>query len=153
MAHRGCEQHNEDGTKDVFVGTHERTLDDKGRLALPVAFRAQLGERGFLVDLGTCLAVYTEAGFREAVDRLNAEVRDGGADQDAVRLIASSAHEVSPDSQGRIVLPAGHRNAAALENEATVIGAINRVEIWNPTGWEELKARDTGDGPAKGKWL
>ena len=27
----------------MFVGTHERSLDEKGRMALPVSFRSQLG--------------------------------------------------------------------------------------------------------------
>ncbi len=137
----------------MFVGTHERMLDEKGRLALPVAFRTQLGERGFLVDLDTCLGVYTDAGFREAVDRLNEQVRNGQASQDALRLIASSAHEVKPDSQGRITVPAWHREAAGIENEIVAIGAINRVEIWHPARWQEKKDESADEGRAGGSWL
>ena len=136
----------------MFVGTHERMLDDKGRLALPVAFRTQLGERGFLVDLDTCLGVYTDVGFREAIDRLSEQVRAGEASQDALRVVSSSAHEVKPDSQGRIVVPAWHREAAQLESEVVAIGAINRVEIWRPDRWHQTK--DASDeGRAGGSWL
>ena len=32
----------------MFVGAFERQLDDKGRLALPAAFRVRLGEHCYL---------------------------------------------------------------------------------------------------------
>jgi DNA-binding transcriptional regulator/RsmH inhibitor MraZ len=32
----------------VFVGTFEHSLDDKGRVVLPSAFRSHLAERGFV---------------------------------------------------------------------------------------------------------
>ena len=33
----------------MFVGAHERQLDDKGRVALPATYRAHLGEHCYLV--------------------------------------------------------------------------------------------------------
>ena len=137
----------------MFVGTHERMLDEKGRLALPVAFRSQLGQRGFLVDLEVCLGIYTEDGFREAIDRLNEQVRTGEASQDALRVVSSSAHEVKPDSQGRIVVPTWHREAVGLRNEVVAIGAINRIEIWRPTRWAKKKDAAAGENRAAGSWL
>ena len=40
----------------MFVGAHERQLDDKGRVALPATYRAHLGEHCYLVK-GTDMCV------------------------------------------------------------------------------------------------
>ena len=47
----------------MFVGAHDRQLDDKGRVALPATYRAHLGERCYLVK-GTdkCVEVIVHAG-------------------------------------------------------------------------------------------
>ena len=36
-----------------------------------------------------------------------------------------------------MAIPAHLRNFAGLENEVLVLGAIDRVELWNPTAWTE----------------
>jgi MraZ protein len=43
---------------------------------------------------------------------------------------------VTPDAQGRILIPASLRGAAELEGQALLVGAINKVEIWNPATFE-----------------
>jgi MraZ protein len=49
-----------------------------------------------------------------------------------VREITSNAVEVSPDKQGRILIPAWLQEAASLEGTVLLSGNIDRVEIWNP---------------------
>jgi MraZ protein len=55
------------------------------------------------------------------------------------------------DRQGRIVLPARMRVYAGLENDVTVVGVIDRVELWDPTRWqtnigpEELRFTEGAD--------
>lgn len=147
-------RHNDTGMDHtVFVGTHERTLDEKGRMALPVSFRSQLGERGYLVDLDGCLGIYAEDGFRETVDRLNDRVRRGDASQDSLRVFSASVHDLKVDSQGRVVLPASHRAKADIDSDVVVIGAINRIEVWQPDGWTEIQQHADGDDRRAGSWL
>ena len=124
----------------MFVGTFEHSLDDKGRVVLPSTFRAQLADRGFLSQYDRCLGLWTEVGFQAMADRLTAKVRSGEAPQEALRAFAANAHEVRPDSQGRVTIPQRLRDFAGLEREAVVIGAIDRIEIWNAGRWNDQSA-------------
>ena len=48
------------------------------------------------------------------------------------RLVIGGAETHTPDSHGRILLSPDHRAYAGLEREATVLGLVDRFEIWNP---------------------
>jgi len=124
----------------MFVGTFEHSLDDKGRVVLPSTFRAQLADRGFLSQYDRCLGLWTEIGFEDMARRLTEKIRNGEASQEALRAFAANAHEVRPDSQGRITLPQRLRDFAALDREVVVIGAIDRIEIWNSGRWNDQSA-------------
>ncbi|CAB4886854.1 unannotated protein [freshwater metagenome] len=121
----------------MFVGTFEHSLDDKGRIVLPATFRAQLVDKGFLSQLDRCLGLWTEDGFAEVAKTLTERIREGLAPQEAMRAFAANAHEVRPDSQGRITIPQRLRDFARLERDAVVIGAINRIEIWDASRWDD----------------
>ena len=140
---------------DGFLGSFERSLDEKGRLALPKAFRSQLGESFVLstVSEGHCLGVWTEDEFRNALQRLTDEVRAGSQPQQQIRRFTASAVGVSQDSQGRIIVPGPLRDWAGLGRTSIVIGAGDRIEIWAPERWSqellELEESDAGSG----SWL
>jgi MraZ protein len=44
---------------------------------------------------------------------------------------------VEVDKQGRMAIPSHLRAFAGLEGDVLVHGAIDRVELWNPTWWEQ----------------
>jgi len=125
----------------MFVGTFEHSLDDKGRVVLPATFRAQLADKGYISQYDRCLGVWTESGFADMAERLTEKVRSGEARQEALRAFAANAHEVRPDSQGRITIPQRLREFAGLEGDVVVIGAINRIEIWNVGRWTDQSAQ------------
>jgi MraZ protein len=121
----------------VFVGTFEHSLDEKGRVVLPSTFRVQLVDKGFLSQWDRCLGLWTEEDFADVADRLTEKIREGLAPQEALRAFASNAHEVRPDSQGRITIPQRLREFAQLDRDAVVIGAIDRIEIWDAGRWND----------------
>jgi MraZ protein len=121
----------------VFVGTFEHSLDEKGRVVLPSTFRVQLVDKGFLSQWDRCLGLWTEEDFADVADRLTEKIREGRAPQEALRAFASNAHEVRPDSQGRITIPQRLREFAQLDRDAVVIGAIDRIEIWDAGRWND----------------
>lgn len=125
----------------MFVGTFEHSLDEKGRVVLPATFRNQLAQRGFVSQYQGCLGLWTEEGFRDVADRLMEKVREGAAPQSAVRAFAADATEVRPDSQGRILLPQRLRDHAHLDREVVVIGAIDRIEIWDADTWRSERSQ------------
>ena len=55
----------------------------------------------------------------------------------------STACEVVPDKQGRILLPAELRAYAGLEKDVTIIGNRNHAEIWATEAWNERRAAVT----------
>ena len=125
----------------MFVGTFEHSLDDKGRVVLPATFRSHLADRGFVSQFDACLGVWTEEGFADVAKRLTEKIREGLAPQDAMRAFSANAAEVKPDSQGRILLPHRLREFAGLDRDVVVIGAIDRIEIWDSRRWGDVAAR------------
>lgn len=121
----------------MFVGTFEHSLDDKGRVVLPALFRHYLADRGFLSQYDQCIGLWTPEGFESMATRLTEHVRAGEASQFALRAFAANAQEVKPDSQGRIMVPERLREFAALKRDVVIIGALDRVEIWDAARWRE----------------
>jgi MraZ protein len=50
-------------------------------------------------------------------------------------LFASASNE-TPDSQGRITVPAPLRQYAGLSKDCVVIGANSRIEVWDAEAWQ-----------------
>jgi len=55
--------------------------------------------------------------------------------RDYSRVFFASAFDEIPDKQGRITIPPGLRDYAALQRDCVVIGANTRLEIWDATAW------------------
>lgn len=122
----------------MFVGTFEHALDDKGRVVVPSAFRARLAEGGFVAKLERALGLWLPEGFESRVEDLRVLVRDGALGVDELRTYLAEAHEVHPDSQGRIFLPATLRLHAGLEDQIVFNGFGSRLEIWQETRWRQV---------------
>ena len=122
----------------TFIGSYTYTLDDKGRVSLPAPFRRDAEDQRFVllqVDEPS-LALYPESAWREVENRLRNLLRN---DPDARRWVLgmlASAVEVSPDSQGRILVPARLQEAARLDGQVLMVGMIDKVELWNPSDFE-----------------
>lgn len=126
----------------MFLGNFTPKLDDKGRLFLPAKFREQLSE-GVVVTRGQerCLTVWSQADFEELYLRTKETAKVTSKDfRDYARMLSSAASQETPDKQGRITIPPVLREYAALRKEVVVIGAWNRVEIWNPEAWATYQA-------------
>lgn len=125
----------------MFLGTHNPRLDDKGRLILPAKFRDQLAE-GLVVTRGQerCLFVYPTAAFAQVHERLRQAPVSSKQARDFQRLFLSGASDEVPDRQGRITVPANLRSYAGLDRDCTVIGAGERVEIWDTPSWDRYLA-------------
>jgi MraZ protein len=121
-----------------FVGRYEHSLDAKGRVILPVKFRAAFDLGGYLTEhRERCLALWTPAEFDRQMARMQEQAGTGRIPRNRARLWASNSHEVEIDRQGRMAIPARLREFADLQSDALVHGAIDRVELWNPDVWQE----------------
>lgn len=125
----------------MFLGTHTPRLDDKGRLILPAKFREQM-EDGVVLTRGQerCLYVFPAPEFARLADQLRQAPVTSKQARDYLRVFLSGASDEAVDRQGRITIPPLLRNYAALERDCAVIGAGQRVEIWDAAAWETYLA-------------
>ena len=132
----------------MFVGAHERQLDDKGRVALPATYRAHLGEHCYLVK-GTdkCVEVVPSEAFEQYGRELISKVERGDMTLNRQRAIASSAVLVGLDRQGRVNVDEKLREYAelTLESQVVVAGNLIRLEIWSPERYARIDAEGTDD--------
>ncbi len=122
----------------MLIGSHNHTVDNKGRLFIPSKWRDDLGTT-FIVTkgFGKCLfecPFPNGKTFRKALR----PAADGQAVPAASQIPSSWATDCEVDKQGRILIPAKLRAFAQLEKDATLIGVTNRIEIWNSTLWETM---------------
>ena len=122
----------------AFVGTHEHSLDVKGRLVLPAKFRSHFSGDAYLTMYAGCIALWTPEGFDAMAARLKEQVRNGEVEAQAYRALAPSSELVRPDAQGRVMISERLRQHASLEHEVVVCGALDRIEIWNAPDWEGM---------------
>jgi MraZ protein len=125
----------------VFLGTHSPRLDEKGRLILPAKFREELAG-GVVITKGQehCLYVFPAAEFQRLAEDLQAQPVTHKAARAYSRMFFAGAHDEVPDRQGRVTIPAHLREWAGLDRDVAVIGASNRVEIWDQQAWEQYLA-------------
>lgn len=121
----------------TFLGTYEHSLDEKGRVILPSKFRGPFEHGGYITEyLDGCLALWTPEEFEIQMETMKERGGSGKSDRNRARLWASTSYELDLDRQGRIPIPARLRQYAGLESEVLVLGAIERVELWNRENWE-----------------
>ena len=120
----------------MFFGTYTPKLDEKGRLFLPAKFRDQLSG-GLMVTRGQehCLYVWPQAEIERVTERLREAPVSNKATRDYIRMFSSGASDDAPDKQGRITIPTQLREWAGLNKDVVVIGAMNRLEIWDEAQW------------------
>ena len=126
----------------MFLGTHTPRLDDKGRLFLPAKYREELSA-GLVLTKGQerCLYVFPETEFARITEALRTAPVTAKAVRDYSRVFFASASDEIPDKQGRITIPPGLREYAALQRDCVVIGANTRLEIWDAVAWEAYLAQ------------
>ncbi len=138
----------------MFRGRYEHNVDAKGRLALPAAFKKVLAtqqEDQLVVTThicSPCLVAYPLVEWR-AFEARFAELPQ--FDETVMlmrRLYVGSAMDCGLDKTGRLLLPPVLREHAAIEREATWVGGMKTMEIWNPAAWKaDVEAKRPTVGP------
>ncbi len=119
-----------------FNGRSLLTVDAKGRLFLPQAYRDQLGT-DFVISLSSdlkTLAFYRKEDWREKSEMLRRIPETDRRAHKLIRLIFSTTFpEYNTDMQGRVLIPQAVRQEYALSegNEIVLVGVGTNLEIWN----------------------
>ena len=121
-------------TVSGFLGRYDFQMDEKGRVSLPAAFRREAGGEKFILLQWEkpYLTLFPEEVWADVQVRLLEYRRKEPAARNYVREITANAVEVSPDKQGRILIPGWLQEAASLQGTVVLNGVIDRVEIWDP---------------------
>lgn len=121
-----------------FLGQFEYQLDEKGRVSLPAVFRKEADSDRFVLlqPHPPALTLFPEEAWKTYRERLLEFRRHQPGGSDLVRWIAAGAVEVSPDKQGRILIPGRLLESASLDGRVLLVGHIDRIELWNPDDFE-----------------
>jgi MraZ protein len=121
----------------MFQGETAVTVDDKGRMAIPTAYRDDVARGGNRLVVtynpyeAGCLWLYPESVWQAVRDQVNALPNAKRVHRNLQLKLVGAATVVEPDGSGRITLPPTHRNAAGLEKKAVLLGMGNKFEVWS----------------------
>mgnify|MGYP004560326645 FL=1 len=129
----------------MLNGIYRHSVDAKGRMAVPVKFRAELGDSFFLtVGLDSCLYIFSQTEWEKFNTAIRSTLSFIAAEK-LSRFFNAYSFEVEPDLQGRVIIPTELRNRAGIGKQAVVIGASNHAEIWEPAKWDEAQKAITDE--------
>ncbi len=130
----------------MYYGESQTSLDEKGRLSVPVQFRS-------IMDVHDHDVWYITRGFDGALFVFHKEQWQSLLDQgegfpvldprmlDFRRMFLGSVAKVKRDRQGRLGVPAHLREYAGIDREAVLLGVEDHLEIWSKTGWRAFQER------------
>ena len=119
----------------MFTGEYEHSVDSKNRIFVPAKFRDELGD-SFIVSRdmrGARLKIFSLAGWEAYIAPIKEQERK--VSEKALRYLHRNAIQVSPDSQGRIVLTRELLSYAEIEKNAVIVGCSDYAEIWSAENW------------------
>jgi MraZ protein len=122
----------------MFQGETAVTLDDKGRLALPVAYRDLIASACANRLVFTynpfehgCLWLFPQGEWEKVRDQVNALSSVKRAHRDLQLKLVGAAAQVEPDGSARVLVPASQRMAAGIEKRAVLLGMNTKFELWS----------------------
>ena len=115
----------------MFTGEVEHSVDSKNRIFVPAKFREELGDSFMVVrDIrGPVLKLYSLGEWEKYLAPIKAQERRIA--EKALRYLHRNAAQVSPDSQGRVVLSASLLAYAEIKKEAVIVGCSDYCELWS----------------------
>lgn len=124
----------------MLGGEYRHGLDTKNRIFIPAKLREELGATFVIAkDIREkCLKVYSLAGWEAYIAPLREQKRK--LSEKIMRFLHASMAQATPDSQGRVVLPAELVEYAEIEKETVIVGCGDYAEIWAESVYDQLKS-------------
>ena len=122
----------------MFQGETAITVDDKGRLAVPTAYRdlvaRECGNRLVITYNpfeGGSLYLYPEKVWQRVRDDVSKLPSTQKAHRSLQLKRIGAASPVELVGNGRISVPASHRSAVGIEKKAVLLGMGDKFELWS----------------------
>lgn len=118
-----------------FLDNFDHTIDAKGRLVLPAAFRDSFTEGGVVTLLGRYAALFTPEGWERYRRRL---MNETNLSRNQKQYMIGFASRFEPDAQHRVPLGRQLRETLGLEKEVTIVGSLSHAAIYPRDRWHQL---------------
>ena len=124
--------------KNTFIGEYKYSLDAKGRINIPSKFRnalSQDNDQSMVATRGMdkCIWVYPLVSWQLIEEELKKLSSLSKINRSFIRNTVRHASIMQFDKQGRIPLNQNIINFAGLSKKASIIGMVNKIEIWDPS--------------------
>jgi len=136
----------------MFRGRFDHTIDDKGRVSLPVKFREILRKFNDTIVITTfdgCLYVYPHDEWIKFEEKIYELPTGDKAVRNFQRYILAHASECTVDKQGRILVPNSLRMVAKIEKDVVIAGRIKHFEIWDKELFTQTIAQAQNNEPGE----
>jgi transcriptional regulator MraZ len=133
----------------IYNSVYRHGVDEKRRIQIPAMWRPTESGVQFTVIVwpqrteGPCLRVLPPKEMAELMTELDAIPNGDRRKTILKRIIGSESTQVTLDKAGRICVPEEMASAAGIAEEATLVGLLDRFEIWDPARHEKVKAADS----------
>ena len=131
----------------LFLGKHEYSMDERGRVPMPPRFREALMQ-GVILTQGApdaCVRAYPMDGFEAQAALYTTEPVTTRAGRVMRRAFFSGAYQSELDRQGRVLIPPILRQWANLEGQVMVVGTGEGIEIWNKGDFDAALAAEESE--------
>jgi MraZ protein len=131
----------------MLRGNYPATVDGKGRLKLPTAFKAFLDENYgpdfYVTSLdGQYVRIYPFSVWRGIEEKLAALPSLNKSKKKYLDRTNYWGQAMKMDGQGRVLVPSLLRESAAMHGAVAVIGYLNYLDVWNMERFREHLERN-----------
>jgi MraZ protein len=132
----------------MLSGEFRHGIDPKNRLFIPAKHREELTAEceSFMVAKSireNCLKVYSMSEWEEYISPIRKMERKDS--ERILRALHKDAAQVTPDSQGRIVIPIALSEHAEIQKNVVVVGCSDYDEIWAEEIYDANVLSEDGD--------
>jgi len=129
-----------------LVGNYQHSLDDKNRIRLPSKFREKLKEintEEYLLMPGTdgCIFLFASDDDQKLLQVMRNTESVDPVQAERVRRLTEFSASVTPDAQGRFMLPPDLISICGIKKDVRIVGAISKVEIWSEERYMERRGK------------
>jgi MraZ protein len=126
----------------MFRGQFTHSIDSKGRISIPAKLRKHVSpeaNEAFVMTKGTttCIDIYPLDEWQQIEQKLLKLNPFNPDDAKFIRMFSQYASEDTMDSQARILIPQPLVEYAKIEKEVLVLGALKKIEVWNPKIYDD----------------
>jgi MraZ protein len=127
----------------MFIGSFKYSIDAKGRVSIPAKLRKFVDPKSndaFVMTRGTakCIDVYPMNFWEDLVQTKLSQLNSFEPKEAMfLRMFLQQAAEDKLDTQARLLVPKNLIDYAEIGKDVLIIGAIKKIEIWNPQIYED----------------